>query len=104
MLALGLPLLLVAGCEGHISPDERNRTAHAYADMLFYQAKYPTDSLLQRRAVDSAVRARGFDDLTALKAQIDKVSLEPDDFRTMLDSTQRYLDAHQQIEQVQPPK
>jgi hypothetical protein len=79
------------------------KIARAYADVLFIQAKFPDDSLHRTKASDSVVRTYGYAGWSDLKLSLDRAALNPDDFRTILDSAQRIIE-HRQRPTVPPNK
>jgi hypothetical protein len=85
--------LVVAACENTTSEEEADRLATAYAEKLIIESSWPNDSVRAEKAVDSMAQVYGFDDNEDLLTELANASKNTDILRTILDSTQRRLDA-----------
>lgn len=85
-------VVILGGCSSGVSPDERDRIAIAYAETLIARQSHPGDSLATAHAVDSVLAAFGYDNASDLTEDVNRVATEAEQFRTMLDSSQHYIE------------
>lgn len=92
---LSIPILLLcllpAGCQETISEPERHTIATAYAEFLITKSLFNGDSIGLHHAVDSTLKQFGFAEEKEFTKAFEKLSMQPNHLREVLDSTQNYL-------------
>jgi hypothetical protein len=92
VILLGLTLPLMSGCGDQVSKSQQERTARAFAAVLLANQR-GLDSADRVRLADSAVAVHGFDGWEDLREELADLSAFTNEFRQVLDSTQRRLDS-----------
>ncbi len=87
--------MMIDGCQQSFSEKERGAIAQAYAEMMIAKNMAQGDSNTVIRYVDSVLRLHGFRNEQALMQEVKKLTGNPDQFREVLDSTQRILEQAQ---------